>query len=119
MSGNRRRRNRRRADLALQMIDQPSSSYSARDSSSAQPMLPPAEDNVKIGVSRGLRQWLVDNRTSFAVSSYQSGRLILVGAMADGNVSIHQQRYDRVMGICWSSDPLYLAARQFIWLLEQ
>lgn len=78
----------------------------------------PDADNVQIGVSRGLRQWLVDNRTSLAVSSYQSGRLILVGAMNDGTVSIHQQRYDRVMGLCWASDRLYLAARQFVWRLE-
>src|SRR5579884_2015219 len=99
------------------MIDQMSSAYSSR----ARPQEatpPPVIDDVKIGFSRGLRQWLVDNRTSFVVSSYQSGRLILVGAMNDGTVSIHQQRYDRVMGLCWASDRLYLAARQFVWRLE-
>lgn len=81
-------------------------------------MPPPTSDDVQIGVSRGLRQWLVDNRTSLAVSSYQSGRLILVGAMNNGTVSVHQQRYDRVMGLCWASGRLYLAARQFVWRLE-
>ena len=100
------------------MIDESTSPYSVRGSQSAQPNPSPATENVKIGVSRGLRQWLVDNKASFAVSSYQSGRLILVGAMENGTVSIHQQRYDRVMGLCWSSGQLYLAARQFIWRLE-
>lgn len=99
------------------MIDQPSSPYLSRNRGEEQ-AAPPVADNVKIGVSRGLRQWLVDNRTSFAFSSYQSGRLVLVGAMNNGTVSVHQQRYDRVMGLCWASDRLYLAARQFVWRLE-
>jgi uncharacterized protein (TIGR03032 family) len=99
------------------MIDDSSSPYSSR-SRAEQPVPPPTSDDVQIGVSRGLRQWLVDNRTSLAVSSYQSGRLILVGAMNNGTVSVHQQRYDRVMGLCWASGRLYLAARQFVWRLE-
>lgn len=99
------------------MIDDSSSPYSSR---AARPdtAAPQVAEDVRIGVSKGLRQWLLDNRTSFAVSSYQSGRLILVGAMDNGTVSIHQQRYDRVMGLCWSSNRLYLAARQFVWRLE-
>ena len=99
-----------------EMIDQ-SSPYSSRNRVE-QSATPPVSDHVQIGVSRGLRKWLADNRTSFAVSSYQSGRLILVGAMNDGTVSIHQQRYDRVMGLCWDSGRLYIAARQFVWRLE-
>lgn len=99
------------------MIDDSSSPYSSR-SRAGQSVPPLGVENVQIGVSRGLRKWLVDNRTSFAVSSYQSGRLILVGAMDDGTVSVHQQRYDRVMGLCWIPGRLYLAARQFIWRLE-
>ena len=99
------------------MIDQSSSPYSSRGR--VPEAAPPTNaDNVTIGVSRGLRQWLADNSTSLAISSYQSGRLILVGAMNDGTVSIHQQRYDRVMGLCWASNRLYLAARQFVWRLE-
>lgn len=99
------------------MIDDSSSPYSSR-SRAEQPGPPAIADNVQIGVSRGLRQWLVDNSTSLAVSSYQSGRLIFVGAMDNGTVSIHQQRYDRVMGLCWTPNRLYLAARQFVWRLE-
>jgi uncharacterized protein (TIGR03032 family) len=100
------------------MIDQPSSPYSTRGPALPKADSPPPVDNVKIGASGGLRQWLLDNHTSFAVSSYQSGRLVLVGAMENGTVSIHQQRYDRVMGLCWASDRLYLASQQYVWRLE-
>lgn len=77
-----------------------------------------APDNTVIGVSRGLRNWLVANKVSFAVSSYQSGKLFLVGAMPNGTVSVHQQVYRRAMGLCWSANQLFLASRSEIWRLE-
>ena len=78
----------------------------------------PVTDQTAIGVSPGLRDWLIANRTSFALSSYQSGRLMLVGAMANGTVSVHQQTYTRAMGLCWNSNQLFLATRSEVWRLE-
>jgi uncharacterized protein (TIGR03032 family) len=77
---------------------------------------PPAE--TKISASRGLAAWLKANRISFAISSYQSGRLLLVGNMPDGTVSVHQQGFSRAMGLCWSSNRLYLASKVQLWELE-
>jgi uncharacterized protein (TIGR03032 family) len=100
------------------MIDDSASPYSARSPVPAPAELMHPEDNTRIGVSRGLRDWLIANRTSLAFSSYQSGRLVLVGAMANGTVSLHQQRYDRAMGLCWVPGRLYLATRLHIFRLE-
>ena len=100
------------------MTDQVASTYLSRNSTRAPADLEPPEDNTKIGVSRGLRDWLAANETSIAFSSYQSGRLVLVGAMANGTVSVHQQRYDRAMGLCWTPERLYLATRLHILRLE-
>ena len=72
---------------------------------------------TKFGASRGLAAWMTANRTSLAVSSYQSGRLLLVGTMQDGTVSVHQQAFSRAMGLCWSEKGLYLASQVQIWLL--
>ena len=85
-----------------------------------QPAIPPAAPPVetKIGASRGLAEWLTRSKTSFAVSSYQSGRLFLVGTMPDGTVSVHQQAFSRAMGICWDRNGLWLASRVQLWRLE-
>lgn len=83
----------------------------------AAPPLPPAEE-TKVSVSRGLAAWLTANQTSFAISSYQSGRLFLVGTMPDGTVSVHQQAFSRAMGICWDGTGLWLASRVQLWRLE-
>ncbi len=73
---------------------------------------------TKIGASKGLAAWLVSNNTSIAVSSYQSNRLLLVGTMPDGTVSVHQQALSRVMGMSWDRNGLWLASRVQLWRLE-
>src|SRR5262249_25538625 len=80
------------------------------------PEAPPQE--TKIGASRGLAAWLTRNNTSFAFSSYQSGRLLLVGTMPDGTVSVNQQSFGRAMGVCWDRGGLWLATRYSLWRLE-
>jgi uncharacterized protein (TIGR03032 family) len=82
----------------------------------AAPPTTPAE--TKIGASKGLVAWLARNNTSFAVSSYQSNRLLLVGTMPDGTVSVHQQALSRVMGMSWDRNGLWLASRVQLWRLE-
>lgn len=85
----------------------------------SQPSPPPAAaDNIAISVSRGLAPWLRANRLSFAFTSYQSGRLLLVGSMPNGNVSVQQQGFSRAMGVCWSAGRLHLASRVQLWQLE-
>ena len=79
---------------------------------------PPVPDQTKIGASRGFAAWLTKNQTSLAVSSYQSGRLLLVGTMPDGSVSVHQETFTRAMGVCWDRGGLWLASRVQIWRLE-
>jgi uncharacterized protein (TIGR03032 family) len=77
-----------------------------------------APSPTAISASRGLYTWLTANRTSFAFSSYQSGLVMLVGAGADGNVSVHQQGFTRAMGLWWSPNRLHLASRVQLWRLE-
>lgn len=78
----------------------------------------PVPDETKISVSRGLAAWLIGSRTSFAVTSYQSGRLFLVGTMPDGTVSVNQQAFSRAMGICWDRGGLWLASKVQLWRLQ-
>jgi uncharacterized protein (TIGR03032 family) len=79
---------------------------------------PVVAEDTKIGASRGLAAWLTRNKTSFAISSYQSGRLLLVGTMPDGTISVHQQTFGRAMGLCWDRNGLWLASRVQLWRLE-
>jgi uncharacterized protein (TIGR03032 family) len=90
---------------------------SAGTSQTAAPSATALED-TKISVSRGLASWLTKNLTSFAFTSYQSGRLFLAGTMPDGTVSVNQQAFSRAMGICWDRNGLWLASKVQLWRLE-
>lgn len=83
----------------------------------AQPPQPTA-DQTRISVSRGFSAWLARTRCSLAFTSYQTGQLFLVGRMADGRVSFHQQNYVRAMGVHASAQRLYLGSLFQIWRLE-
>jgi uncharacterized protein (TIGR03032 family) len=74
--------------------------------------------DTAVSVSPGLAAWLTANETSFAFSSYQSGKLFLVGVHPNGKISVHQQPFARVMGLWWTPDRLYLASRVQFWRLE-
>jgi len=73
---------------------------------------------LDLAASRGLARWLSSNRVSFAFTSYQTGQLFLVGANADGSVSVNQQYFQRAMGLAWRPGRLYLASQFQLWRLE-
>jgi len=73
---------------------------------------------LDVSASRGLARWLASNSVSFAFTSYQTGQLFLVGAHADGTVSVNQQYFQRAMGLAWRPGRLYLASQFQLWRLE-
>ena len=73
---------------------------------------------TNISTSRGFATWLNTQRCSIAFTSYQTGKLFLIGRLPDGRVSFHQQSYMRAMGVHAQPQRLYLASLFQIWRLE-
>lgn len=71
-----------------------------------------------ITASRGFATWLQTQRCGLAFTSYQTGKLFLIGRMPDGRISFHQQTYMRAMGVHAQSQRIYLASLFQIWRLE-
>ena len=69
---------------------------------------------ASISCSRGFAGWLQANHVSLAFSSYQTGRLYLVGARADGGVNFHEAGVGRAMGLWADAQRLLLATRNQI-----
>lgn len=78
----------------------------------------PAADQTRISVSRGFGSWLGRTGCSLAFTSYQSGQLFLVGQLPSGQVSFHQQNYQRAMGVHATPARLYVGSLFQIWRLE-
>ena len=94
-------------DLLLQTVDPPPAPAPA--ASQAQATKPPL-DLMKLKVekscSRGLSGWLAGNRISLAISSYQTGRVYLVGSDKQGRVSFFERIFERAMGIVGNAQTI-------------
>jgi uncharacterized protein (TIGR03032 family) len=82
------------------------------------PSSPPAEKPwVEVYGSRHLVDWLGRNRLSLAFSTYQTGKLFLIGSHA-GQLSVFERTFDRAMGLCGDAQTLWLSTRYQLWRFE-
>ncbi|WP_245570613.1 TIGR03032 family protein [Arenimonas composti] len=73
---------------------------------------------VEKSCSRGLASWLATNRLSMAITSYQSGRLYLVGSDQQGRVAFFERIFERAMGIVGNAQRIYLGGLYQLWRFE-
>jgi uncharacterized protein (TIGR03032 family) len=78
----------------------------------------PPEQPARITCSRGFADWLVRHNVSLAFTSYQSGRLYLVGVDERGALSFHERFLARAMGL-WTDGQRLLVSTLFqLWRFE-
>ncbi len=84
----------------------------------AKPALNLLNLKVEKSCSRGLAGWLAAHGVSLAVSSYQSGRVYLVGSDQAGRVSFFERIFERAMGIVGNAQRIYLGGLYQLWRFE-
>jgi uncharacterized protein (TIGR03032 family) len=73
---------------------------------------------VRAKISKGLGSWLKAQNLCLLISSYQSGRLIIVGANDKAEPVVNLERFDRAMGIAVQKDRILLATLRQILLFR-
>ena len=83
---------------------------------------PKPKDITKLKVekscSRGFGAWLASHSISLAVTSYQTGRLYLVGSDPNGRVSFFERIFERAMGVVGNRQRIYLGGLYQLWRFE-
>ena len=69
----------------------------------------PLPEKFALTSSRHLAGWLTETAISIAFTTYQAGKLFLLGVRADGRLSIFERTFARSMGLAVSSDGRTLA----------
>ncbi len=67
------------------------------------------EEKFAITSSRNFARWLADSGSSIAFTTYQAGKLFLIGTKPDGRLSIFERTFARSMGLAVSEDGRTLA----------
>lgn len=80
----------------------------------------PSDARLEILSSRGLPGWLAAQQCSLAFTTYQAGKLFLLGRHtgAVGGLALFERTFNRCMGLCAHGEALWLSTLFQIWRLE-
>ena len=68
---------------------------------------------------RDFPSWLTQQQISLACTTYQTSRLMLIGAVPETNrISAFWRIFDRAMGLYCTPERLYLSSKYQLWQLD-
>ena len=79
---------------------------------------PDQPNQVAITGSRQLTSWMADQKVSLLFTTYQTGKLFLIGLAPDGRLSIFERTFNRCMGMTVHDDALYISTLYQLWRFE-
>jgi uncharacterized protein (TIGR03032 family) len=76
------------------------------------------ESLLEFSASRLFVSWLAQQRLSLAFTTYQAGKLFLIGSTAEGRLSGFERSFARCMGLWSDGQTIWLSSLYQIWRLE-
>lgn len=75
---------------------------------------------LKVIGSRHLVDWLASERVSLACTTYQLGKLLLLGRKQSHELAVFERSFERCMGLCASAngETLWMSSRSQLWRFE-
>lgn len=77
-----------------------------------------AEPSFELFTSRQFLSWLAEQGVSLALTTYQAGKLFLLGMQPDGKLSVSERTFNRCMGLCSDAQTLWMSTLYQLWRLE-
>ena len=80
----------------------------------------PAAPWLQVIGSRHLVDWLSKHQISLAFTTYQFGKLLLLGRKSGQELAVFERSFERCMGLCASADAqtLWMSSRSQLWRFE-
>src|SRR5215467_9289341 len=80
--------------------------------------MPDTEPPLEVHSSRQFPNWLAEQKVSLAFTTYQAGKLFLIGLQPDGRLSIFERTFNRSMGLWSDGQTLWLSSLFQLWRFE-
>ncbi len=74
-----------------------------------------SDPRLELTGSRQFPAWLAEQRLSVAFSTYQAGKVFLIGLQPDGRLSVFERTFNRAMGLWTNGETLYLSTLYQMW----
>jgi uncharacterized protein (TIGR03032 family) len=72
----------------------------------------------ELTASRQFTAWLAEQKASLAFTTYQAGKLFLLGLQPDGQLSVFNRTFERCMGLWASPQRLLMSSLYQLWRFE-
>lgn len=73
---------------------------------------------LEITCSRQFPEWMAERRVSLAFTTYQTGKLFMIGLQQSGRLSIFERTFNRCMGLYGDGQTLWMSTLYQLWRLE-
>jgi uncharacterized protein (TIGR03032 family) len=81
-------------------------------------MASPNEPWLEVTSSRGFAGWLADQNVSLAFTTYQTGKVFLLGRHPNGQLAVFERTFNRCMGLWTDGQTLWLSSLYQLWRFE-
>jgi len=78
----------------------------------------PGEPWIEVTSSRLFAAWLAEQQVSLAFTTYQTGKLFLLGRHPDGRLTVMERNFNRCMGLWADGQTLWLSSLYQLWRFE-
>lgn len=70
---------------------------------------------MQLTASRHFAGWLADQQLSLGLSTYEAGKIVLVGRRSDGRLAANERNFSRAMGLWGDGQTIWAATQYQIW----
>ena len=78
----------------------------------------PESPQLELTGSRQFPSWLAEHKVSLGFTTYQSGKLFLIGMKEDERLSVFERTFNRCMGLWSDGQTLYMSTLYQLWRFE-
>jgi len=76
------------------------------------------EPSLEMSGSRQFTSWLAEINASLAFTTYQSGKVFLIGLQENGRLSIFERTFNRCMGLGLTDDGFFMSSLYQMWRFQ-
>ena len=88
------------------------------DFSSLPPSVAPDPASFEITLSPSWLDWMAGQNLSLALTTYQVGKLFLLGRNEAGGMSVFERTFNQCMGLCPSANGFFMSSLYQVWRFE-
>ena len=73
---------------------------------------------LEVTCDGGFTAWMVEHDVSLACTTYQTGKLLLLGRKPDGGLAVFERNFERAMGLWADGQRLWMSTQFQLWRME-